>query len=182
MQRVPLANRELHDAWSMLFQNEPWLDQNRFASNIYSQYCEQYPLPNLAIDFVEQWLMQILNNDETAHNPESRSDFSTTSWQLRFQQVHILELKQSFDLKRRWLSQFLPESIRKRLYGGKVQLDTAVGIFSYGWFNPRTGDGLNSLLKMGSIREGQKIEVNAPDTNDWLLVVKGNGRLKLASK
>jgi hypothetical protein len=67
-------------------------------------------------------------------------------------------------------------------HGGKVQLDTAVGIFSYGWFNPRTGDGLNRLLKMGSIREGQKIEVTAPDKNDWLLVVKGNGKVNLASK
>jgi hypothetical protein len=67
-------------------------------------------------------------------------------------------------------------------HGGKVQLNTASGNFTYGWFNPRTGDGLDGLLKTASASAGRKIEVAAPDTNDWLLVVKGSGKLELASE
>jgi hypothetical protein len=67
-------------------------------------------------------------------------------------------------------------------HGGKVQLNTAAGNFTYGWFNPRTGDGLNGLLNTGSVDVGQKVEVTAPDTNDWLLVVQGSGKLELASE
>ncbi len=67
-------------------------------------------------------------------------------------------------------------------HGGKVELNVAGGNFNYGWFNPRTGDGLNSLLKTGSANAGRKVEVTAPDTNDWLLVIRGSGRINLASK
>lgn len=67
-------------------------------------------------------------------------------------------------------------------HGGKVQLNAASGNFTYGWFNPRTGDGLNGLLNTGSVDTGQKVEVTAPDKNDWLLVVQGSGKLELASE
>jgi len=67
-------------------------------------------------------------------------------------------------------------------HGGKVQLTAAAGNFTYGWFNPRTGDGLEGLLKTGSVNAGRKVEVAAPDKNDWLLVIKGSGKLELASK
>jgi len=67
-------------------------------------------------------------------------------------------------------------------HGGKVRLNAAAGNFTYGWFNPRTGDGLEGLLKTGSVNAGQKIELAAPDKNDWLLVIKGSGKLELASK
>ncbi len=73
--------------------------------------------------------------------------------------------------------------------GGKVQLDvtrqggasrsTAAGKFTYGWFNPRTGDSLDGLLKTGAVSAGRKVELAAPDKNDWLLVVRGSGKLKL---
>lgn len=66
-------------------------------------------------------------------------------------------------------------------HGGKVELNITGGHFNYGWFNPRTGDGLNSLLHTGSIKAGRKVELAAPDRNDWLLVIKGDGKLKLAS-
>jgi len=85
-------------------------------------------------------------------------------------------------------------------HGGKVEIDVADGNFSYGWFNPRTGDGLGSvegvspsnrgleardtrqgLLHTGSAKAGRKVEVTAPDKNDWLLVIKGSGKLELAS-
>jgi hypothetical protein len=67
-------------------------------------------------------------------------------------------------------------------HGGKVQLDVATGKFTYGWFNPRTGDGLNGLLKAGSVDSGRKVEVAALDNNDWLLVIRGKGRLKMVSE
>ncbi len=66
-------------------------------------------------------------------------------------------------------------------HGGKVQLDVSAGRFTYGWFNPRTGDGLNRLLNTGSVDVGRKVELTAFDNNDWLLVVKGSGRLNLSS-
>jgi len=75
-------------------------------------------------------------------------------------------------------------------HGGKVELSAAGGSFNYGWFNPRTGDGLEGLLHTGSAKAGRKslprarrgVEVAAPDNNDWLLVIKGSGRLQLASE
>ena len=67
-------------------------------------------------------------------------------------------------------------------HGGEVQLNATSGNYSYGWFNPRTGDGLNGLLNMGSADVGWKVEVTAPDKNDWLLVIKGSGKINLASK
>ena len=65
--------------------------------------------------------------------------------------------------------------------GGKVEINVAGGNFTYGWFNPRTGDGLDGLLNTGSVNAGRKIELAAPDNNDWLLVIKGSGKLELAS-
>ncbi len=67
-------------------------------------------------------------------------------------------------------------------HGGKVELSASGGNFNYGWFNPRTGDGLEGLLHTGSARAGRKVELAAPDKKDWLLVIKGSGRLKLASE
>jgi len=66
-------------------------------------------------------------------------------------------------------------------HGGKVELNVAGGDYNYGWFNPRTSDGLDGLLKTGSAKSGRKVEVTAPDDNDWLLVIKGSGTLKLTS-
>ena len=67
-------------------------------------------------------------------------------------------------------------------HGGKIQLTAATGNFTYGWFNPRTGDGLEGLLKTGLVNTGRKIELAAPDKNDWLIVIKGSGKLELASR
>ncbi len=67
-------------------------------------------------------------------------------------------------------------------HGGKVEINAQTGKFTYGWFNPRTGDGLNGLLQTGSVSADRKSEVTAPDENDWLLVIKGTGKLGLASE
>ncbi|MHC4699525.1 MAG: putative collagen-binding domain-containing protein, partial [Planctomycetota bacterium] len=65
--------------------------------------------------------------------------------------------------------------------GGKVEIKPASGRYSYGWFNPRTGEGVDGLLHAGSVSGARKVEVAAPDDNDWLLVIKGSGKLELAS-
>ena len=65
-------------------------------------------------------------------------------------------------------------------HGGKVELNVTSGNFTYGWFNPRTGDGLSGLLQAGSANARRKVEAAAPDANDWLLVIKGQGKLELA--
>ncbi len=64
-------------------------------------------------------------------------------------------------------------------HGGKVSIDVTSGTFSQGWFNPRTGYGINQLLKRRSI--SGKVEVTAPDQNDWLLVITGKGKITLAA-
>ncbi|MCK4958897.1 MAG: hypothetical protein KAT00_05845, partial [Planctomycetes bacterium] len=66
-------------------------------------------------------------------------------------------------------------------YGGTVSVEISKGKFSYGWFNPRTGKGIDGLLAAGKARVGKKLEVTAPDNNDWLLVLRGAGKLTLAS-
>jgi hypothetical protein len=65
-------------------------------------------------------------------------------------------------------------------FGGTVGVDIAKGEFSYGWFNPRTGEGIGGLLGTGKAGVG-KLELKASDRNDWLLVLRGAGELKLAS-
>jgi len=67
-------------------------------------------------------------------------------------------------------------------HGGEVQVEAVAGKFTNGWFNPRTGDGLDGLLGAGAICTGRKLEFVAPDNNDWLLVIRGKGRLKMASE
>jgi hypothetical protein len=56
-------------------------------------------------------------------------------------------------------------------HGGKVQLNLAAGNFTYGWFNPRNGDGLEALLNVGKIKGPKKLNVSAPDENDWVLLM-----------
>jgi hypothetical protein len=62
--------------------------------------------------------------------------------------------------------------------GGTVDINVTSGRFDYGWFNPRTGDGLNGLIKRDSVTG--KISVTAPDNQDWLLTITGKGKLTLA--
>jgi len=66
-------------------------------------------------------------------------------------------------------------------HGGTVRLDVTEGRFTCGWFNPRTGDGLAELLGKRTIEAAAKAQWTAPDSNDWLLVVRGKGKVQLAS-
>jgi len=66
-------------------------------------------------------------------------------------------------------------------HGGKVKVDVSDGKFTCGWLNPRTGDGLKSLLEKRQMAAGDKAELAASDDNDWLLVIRGKGKVDLAS-
>ena len=62
--------------------------------------------------------------------------------------------------------------------GGTVNIHVTSGEFNHGWLNPRTGEGLHGLLKRGTVTG--KTRVTAPDNNDWLLAIRGQGQLTLA--
>ena len=66
-------------------------------------------------------------------------------------------------------------------HGGSVRARVKDGQFTCGWFNPRTGEGADRLLKPLTLAEGGRAELKAPDANDWLLVIRGRGDLGLAS-
>lgn len=66
-------------------------------------------------------------------------------------------------------------------HGGEVEIDVSRGSYNHGWFNPRTGDGMENLLHTGTVGAGRKVEVAAPDESDWLLVIRGSGKLQIAS-
>jgi hypothetical protein len=61
--------------------------------------------------------------------------------------------------------------------GGRVRLDISAGEFTYGWFNPRNGDGLDTLLNTGKIKGSNTLNVAAPDENDWVLLIGETGIL-----
>ncbi len=66
-------------------------------------------------------------------------------------------------------------------HGGKVTVDVEEGSFACGWYNPRTSDGLEGLLNQSTVAAKNKAELAAPDGNDWLLVIRGRGKLNLSS-
>jgi hypothetical protein len=66
-------------------------------------------------------------------------------------------------------------------HGGKVTVDVSEGAFACGWYNPRTGEGIDGLLEQRRIAAKNKAELAAPDDNDWLLVIRGGGTLNLGS-
>lgn len=61
--------------------------------------------------------------------------------------------------------------------GGECVFDLPGGSYDYGWFNPRTGDGLDGLLYTGSIEGGQNAKLSAPDSQDWVLLIGPRGEL-----
>jgi hypothetical protein len=51
----------------------------------------------------------------------------------------------------------------------------SAGEFMAGYFNPRTGQGSDTLLNAKHITGPTKATFTAPDNNDWLLVVHCKG-------
>ena len=56
--------------------------------------------------------------------------------------------------------------------GGPAQFNLPAGDYEYGYFNPRTGEGAEQLLNSGRLRGPATAVFTAPDSNDWLLVVR----------
>jgi hypothetical protein len=56
--------------------------------------------------------------------------------------------------------------------GAPLNLDLADGHFEYGYFNPRTGEGGQALLNKKQVKGPTHYTFEAPDANDWLLVIR----------
>lgn len=56
--------------------------------------------------------------------------------------------------------------------GGLIRLELPAGDYKAGWFNPRTGDGMASLLYPAPVRGPVNAAFASPDSQDWLLVVR----------
>lgn len=57
--------------------------------------------------------------------------------------------------------------------GEKCILDLPSGNFEFGWFNPKTGKGLDNLINQGLIRGKVRTRFNVPDKlTDWILLIR----------
>jgi hypothetical protein len=63
---------------------------------------------------------------------------------------------------------------------GELKLDLQVGALTYGWFNPRTGAGLDALLSPGQARGPGQLTLRTPGDGDWLLCLKKIGTTPVA--
>jgi hypothetical protein len=59
--------------------------------------------------------------------------------------------------------------------GGELKLAVESGELTYGWFNPRTGDGLDGLLEPGRTGGRKEVTLKTPGPRDWLLYMKKVG-------
>ncbi len=55
--------------------------------------------------------------------------------------------------------------------GGETLFDLPAGSYKYGWFNPHTGVGLSGLVHPGHVDGGKQVQLEAPDSRDWVLLV-----------
>jgi len=63
---------------------------------------------------------------------------------------------------------------------GQLKLAIDSGQLTYGWFNPRTGDGLDALLEPGGSQGRKVLTLQTPGPGDWLLVLERTGAAPLA--
>ena len=60
--------------------------------------------------------------------------------------------------------------------GGRSEVRLPSGDFDFGWFNPRTGSGLEKLINPGNNSgNGHRpriVSFTAPDEKDWILLIK----------
>lgn len=56
--------------------------------------------------------------------------------------------------------------------GGSLDLHLSPGKYEVGWFNPRTGEGMNHLLQKQTISGPTRTTLTAVDNKDWLLVIR----------
>jgi hypothetical protein len=65
---------------------------------------------------------------------------------------------------------------------GELKLALESGELTYGWFNPRTGEGLDGLLETGRTGGQKEIALETPGPGDWLLHLKKAGRESVVFK
>ena len=56
--------------------------------------------------------------------------------------------------------------------GSPLTFDFSVGEYTSGYFNPRSGEGCETLVDSKKISGPSKVTLSAPDENDWLLVIR----------
>jgi hypothetical protein len=64
---------------------------------------------------------------------------------------------------------------------GESTLNLPDGGYSFGWLNPRTGDGLRQLLQVGRTTGGEGLEFAAPGDGDWILLIEEGQDLPVSS-
>ncbi|UCD49827.1 MAG: DUF5060 domain-containing protein [Phycisphaerales bacterium] len=65
---------------------------------------------------------------------------------------------------------------------GRLKLAVQSGALAYGWFNPRTGDGLDALIEPGQTRGQKEVTLETPGPGDWLLCLKRMGNASVVLK
>ena len=65
---------------------------------------------------------------------------------------------------------------------GELRLAMESGSLSYGWFNPRTGEGSDKLLESGKTAGEDEVTLHTPGDGDWLLVLRKAGNQSVAFK
>jgi hypothetical protein len=65
---------------------------------------------------------------------------------------------------------------------GELKLSLESGAFTYGWFDPQTGNGLDGLLEPGKAAVPGLVTLKTPGEGDWLLCLRKTGRTALSFK
>lgn len=65
---------------------------------------------------------------------------------------------------------------------GQLKLAVQSGALAYGWFNPRTGDGLDALIDPGQTQGSKEVTFETPGQGDWLLYLKRMGNASVVLK
>lgn len=59
---------------------------------------------------------------------------------------------------------------------GELKLSLESGALTYGWFDPKTGRGLDALIEQGKAQGPVQVALKTPGEGDWLLCLKKSGR------
>ena len=66
--------------------------------------------------------------------------------------------------------------------GGKAQITLPAGTYSYGWVNPRSGEGLKALFDSGLVKADGVQVFDAPDQQDWVLLLKRGAKVPVSAR
>ena len=65
---------------------------------------------------------------------------------------------------------------------GDLKLSLESGDLTYGWFDPKTGKGLDALIEQGKAKGPGQVTLKTPGEGDWLLCLKKAGQTALSFK